>query len=56
MVAHLNKESVIAYSPEIYQLIDSVTDEINSCVTSGNLATINGRQSGGCFVGYASSQ
>jgi hypothetical protein len=44
MVAELNKESVIPYSPEIYQVIDSLTDEINSCVHSGNLATIQGRQ------------
>jgi len=44
MVAELKKESVIPYSPEIYQVIDSITDEINSCVSSGNLATIQGRQ------------
>jgi hypothetical protein len=43
-VANISKQSAIAYSPEIYQVIDSVTDEINSCVSSGNLATINGRQ------------
>ena len=43
-VANISKQSAIAYSPEIYQVIDSVTDEINSCVNSGNLATIIGRQ------------
>lgn len=43
-MANISKQSAIAYSPEIYQVIDSVTDEINSCVSSENLATINGRQ------------
>lgn len=43
-MANISKQSAIAYSPEIYQVIDSVTDEINSCVSSGNLTTIKGRQ------------
>lgn len=44
MVAELKKESVIPYSPEIYKVIDSVTDEINCCVHSGCLAAIKGIQ------------